>query len=248
MLLQRVAAGDVAALAVSSVQFSNGHRANLESLGRACHNSGTLFIVDAIHSLGAVPLDVRAAHVDVLATGGQKWLCSPWGTGFTFVRRELATTLEPPQPGWLAFTATNDFSRLLEYDRELLPDARRFEVGSLAIQDFAGMVASIELFLELGVPAIHAHLLDVQAPLRQWARSREIRISGSDDPRTHSGIVSLEMADAEHVFEELRRRRIICAIRGGAVRFSPHFYNTVEEMDLVIEALEDILQSSAHRS
>ena len=224
------------------MQFTSGFRADLESLGRACHDTGTLFIVDAIHSLGAVPLDVRAAHVDLLATGGQKWLCSPWGTGFTFVRRELATSLEPPQPGWLAFTATNDFSRLLEYDRELLPDARRFEVGSLAIQDFAGMVASIELFLELGVPEIHAHLLNVQAPLREWARNRGFGISGSEDPRTHSGIVSVEAADAERVFEELRRRRIICAIRGGAIRFSPHFYNTVEEMDVVIEAFEEILR------
>ena len=240
-MLRRVAAGDVAALAVSSVQFSNGHRADLEALGAACHETGTFFIVDAIHSLGAVPVDVRASNIDILATGGQKWLCSPWGTGFTFVRRELATMLEPPQPGWLAFAATNDFSRLLEYDLELLPDARRFEIGSLAIQDFAAMVTSIELFVDLGVPAIHAHVLDVQAPLRTWARDRGVRISGSNDARTHSGIISLEVTDAERVFEELRRRQIICAVRAGAVRFSPHFYNTREEMDRVIEVLEEVL-------
>jgi cysteine desulfurase / selenocysteine lyase len=128
-LLERIGRDDVGALAISSVQFSTGFRADLKRLGAACAAHDVLFCVDAIQHVGAAPLDVRHAHVDVLACGGQKWLGAPFGSGFTFVRRELCTRHQPDLPGWLAFESSQDFSSLVEYRWDFYDDARRFEVG-----------------------------------------------------------------------------------------------------------------------
>src|SRR5688572_21995353 len=130
---------DARALAVSFVQFATGYRADLEALGRICRARGILFTVDAIQGLGAAPLDVRAAGIDVLACGGQKWLCSPWGSGFTFVDRGLVERFDPPMVSWLAMQGAADFSSLAGYRWAPLADARRFELATLGLQDYLGM-------------------------------------------------------------------------------------------------------------
>ncbi|MEJ2678102.1 MAG: aminotransferase class V-fold PLP-dependent enzyme, partial [Gemmatimonadota bacterium] len=152
-LLERLG-DDVAVLAVSAVQFASGYRADLARLGAACRAQGVLFVVDAIQAVGAVPLDVAAAQVDILSSGGQKWLCGPFGSGFTYVRPELVARFEPPLPGWLSFESSMEHSSVLDYRYDLLPDARRFEVGSLGIQDYLGLARSAELLGELGVEAV----------------------------------------------------------------------------------------------
>ncbi|HST57406.1 MAG TPA: aminotransferase class V-fold PLP-dependent enzyme, partial [Longimicrobium sp.] len=111
-LLDELARGDVGILAISAVQFTSGWVADLETLGRACRQNGAFLVVDAIQALGQVPVDVRAWDVDVLATGCHKWLCSPFGTGFTYVRRELVERMEPRVIGWSALTASADLERV----------------------------------------------------------------------------------------------------------------------------------------
>jgi cysteine desulfurase / selenocysteine lyase len=236
-LLERLRQGDVAALAISAVQFASGYRADLERLGAACAAEGALFVVDAIQALGSVQIDVRVACIDVLACGGQKWLCGPFGTGFVFVRSGLVTTSEPHRPGWLSFESTSDFGRLLDYRRDFWHDARRFEVGSLGLQNFLALAYSIELILEIGVDTIHAHNRRLQEPLLEWARSTdgvEPLIAGG---MHGSGILSLRARAADALHTALARAGAICVTREGAVRFAPHFYNTMEEMERVLESL-----------
>ena len=115
-LLERIRDPRVRVLAISFVQFSNGYRADLLRLGEACRTSDVFFVVDAIQGLGQCPLDVQATPVDILACGGQKWLLSPWGSGFVYVRAELLHTLEPVVAGWMAFEGTDDFSHLTDYN------------------------------------------------------------------------------------------------------------------------------------
>lgn len=236
-ILERLGRGDVAALAISAVQFATGYAADLVRLGEACAAAGALFVVDAIQALGAVPVDVRAARIDVLACGGQKWLCGPFGTGFAFVRRELAARCEPHRPGWLSFESTADFTRLLEYRWDLWDDARRFEVGSLGLQGFIGLAHSIELILEAGVAAIREHIRELQAPVLEWARSTTAARPVLTDPDHGSGILSLFVDDAAGLNARLERAGVVCVPREGAIRIAPHFYNTAEEMERVVEVL-----------
>jgi len=237
-LLERLTDPRVRALAVSAVQFSSGYRADLARLGAACRASGAFLVVDAIQALGVVPVDVRALPIDLMACGGQKWLLGPWGSGFCYVRRELTGRLTPPMSGWLSYRGMEDFSNLLSYDDRLVDDARRFEVASPATQDQLGLTTSIGLLLELGVEAIAAYLRSLGEPLLAWAAARGVRIASPTEPRHRSQIVCLAPADAREAHRRLREAGIVTSLREGAIRIAPHCYNTVEEMDKVVDVLE----------
>lgn len=242
-LLQALEQEDVGVFALSAVQFASGWRADLARFGRIAQERSILYVVDAIQALGAVPLDVREGRVDVLSSGGQKWLCGPWGSGFTYVRSDLIPHLEPLFPGWISFTSSLDFTRLCEYGRELLPDARRYEMATVPAQDAIGMASSIELMLELGGPeAIWRHIQEVQAPLLEWAAQRDdvVVVSELAEGR-RSGILCFRPPRVDEVFAHLRAEGVIGVVREGAIRLSPHFYNTVDEMRRVVALLRETL-------
>lgn len=241
LLLERLARGDVGLLAVSAVQFASGYRADLARLGAACRGAGALFVVDAIQAAGAAPIDVRACSIDVLACGGQKWLCAPHGSGFAYVRADLCDRLEPPLRGWLAVSTADDFNYLLDYDAPLLDDARRFEVGSPAVQDQLALAHSVELLLETGIDAIEAHIASLLEPLRRWIDAHPRARLASPPAGPHaSAIVCVALPDAVGVYERLTQRGVVCALREGLIRFSPHVYNTKEEMAGLIQMLDGV--------
>lgn len=235
---------DVAAFALSAVQFSNGYRADLARFGRQCRALGILFVVDAIQAVGAVPLDVADAGVDILGCGGQKWLCGPYGSGFIHVRHDRIEELDPPFPGWLSFASTQAFESFTAYHYDLVSNGRRFEQGSLGTQDHLGLAHSAELLGELGTDAVWRHIQDVQSPLLDWASARhDIHVLSDLAPAHRSGIVALRLPDAASAHARLREAGIHCVVREGALRVAPHFYNTVAEMDRVVEVLDAWLDS-----
>lgn len=236
-ILKRLEDPRVRAVAVSLVQFSNGYCVDLAALSAATRRTGAYLVVDAIQAIGQVPVDLRRTPVDVLACGGQKWLLSPWGSGFVYVRRGLIGELNPPVTGWMAFEGTDDFTRLTTYNDTLRGDARRFELITLPYQDFAGMNASLGLVLELGVERIQAHLRRLHAPVLAWAERTGARLA-SPTGQHGSGIVCLAPDEVGEAFRRLKAERIICSLREGAIRLSPHAYNTVEELERVAGVLE----------
>jgi len=240
-ILERLADPRVRVLAVSMVQFSTGYRADLDRLGAACRASGTWLVVDGIQGIGHCPLDVRDTPVDVLATGGQKWLLSPWGSGFLYVRRDLVGDLRPAHVGWMSFEGSDDDADLLRYGATLRADARRFEVGTLPAQDVMAMSASLGLIAELGVEAIHEWTRSLGEPLLAWADRRCVRVVSPRDDAHRCGIVCLAPDGASDAWRRLERAGVVCALREGAIRLSPHAYNTPEEMERVIEVLDGVI-------
>ena len=229
----------VKVLAVSWVQFASGFRVDLARLGARCRERGVFFVVDAIQGLGAAALDVRACHIDVLACGGQKWLLSPWGSGFTFVRRELVARLAPNAVGWMAVQGSDDFARLTEYDLTWRDDARRFEVITLPYQDIAGFAASLELLEELGHAAVERHVEALADRIVERARaSRSLRLVTPADRARRAGIVSLRPPDAADASRRLTSAHVSHSLREGMIRLSPHCYNTLEEVDRAMDVLE----------
>jgi selenocysteine lyase/cysteine desulfurase len=238
-LVERLADPRVKVLAVSFVQFSNGYRADLARLSAACRAQGVTLVVDAIQGLGNSPLDVREIPIDILATGGQKWLLSPWGTGFTYVRSELIERLRPAFVGWAAYDGTDDYSNLVKYSEVLRHDARRFEIGTIPFQDMHGMVTSLGLLEELTVEAIATYTRSLAEPLLAWAREMGVRVVSPTDERHRSAIVCIAPDRADEAHRRLKSAGVVCAFREGAIRLSPHCYNTVEEMEKVIDVLDD---------
>lgn len=237
VLIEKLKSGDVIAVAVSAVQFASGYRADLDAIGAACKAADVFLAVDGIQSVGAVPIDLRSLHVDVLACGAQKWLCSPYGSGFTFVAARWIEKLPPDLPGWLSYQGSYDYTKLVDYDTQLWNDARRFEVGTLAFQSFAGMAESMTLFLDVGVDRIWSHIRSLQEPLLAFADEHDITVVSPRDEKHRSGIIALRMPDNDLAYTTLRVSGVICAVRENAVRIAPHFYNTREEIDRVVKLL-----------
>jgi selenocysteine lyase/cysteine desulfurase len=236
-LLERLRDPRVRVLAISLVQFSNGYTVDLGRLSTAARETGAYLVVDAIQGVGQIPVDLRKTPVDVLACGGQKWLLSPWGSGFVYVRRELIPELRPPVTGWMAFEGTDDFTRLTQYDDRLRGDARRFELITLPYQDFAGMNSSVRMLLDAGIDRIAEHLRALHVPVLDWAARSGVRVVSPVDHRG-SGILCFMPGDVGGAFRALKAARVVCGMREGAIRLSPHLYNTVAEMERVVDILE----------
>jgi cysteine desulfurase / selenocysteine lyase len=236
-LLEEIARGDVGIFAFSAVQFASGYRGDLARLGAACRAQGTHFVVDAIQAVGAAPVDVREAQVDVLATGAHKWLCSPFGTGFAYVRRALLERMEPRVVGWTAMQASADYSDLLNYRYAPWDDARRFEVATQPFHDLAGMAEAMELLADAGPERVLAHVLGILEPLVEWLGERGVPVVTDLRSEKRSAILAFRPGDPAAVWRALDAAGIGCVVREGAVRLSPHLYNTAADVQAVIDVL-----------
>ncbi|MFI5230550.1 MAG: aminotransferase class V-fold PLP-dependent enzyme [Gemmatimonadales bacterium] len=228
----------VRVVSVSWVQFASGARVDLGALGTLCRNRGVYFVVDAIQGLGPLELDLRATPVDILACGAQKWLLSPWGAGFAYVRRELVQQLEPHDVSWLAVRGSDDFSRLTDYDLTWRDDARRFEFVTVPFQDFAGMNASLELIHQVGRRAASGHALALAEQIVRWTADRDdVELVTPSDAARRAAVISIRPRAPKAVSERLTAANVAHSLREGAIRLSPHFYNTHAEVERVLEIL-----------
>lgn len=223
-------------LTLSSVEFGSGFRHDLAALGRLCRERGVLFCVDAIQSLGCLPLDVVACGIDFLAADGHKWLLSVEGCGVFFCARHRLEQVTPRIVGWRSVADPHDFDR---YQRALRPDAGRFEEGTPNAPGLFALGAAIDLLLELGVDAIAQRVLGLaqRAAAELEARGATLRSPRADDER--AGIVSFTWHDEEpgYTAARLRARGIFVVARRGGVRASPHFYNDEAELAALAAAL-----------
>lgn len=240
-LLERLRDPRVKVLAVSYVQFSNGYRVDLARLGAACRANGTYLVVDGIQGIGNSVLDVKQTPVDIIACGGQKWLLSPWGSGFVYVRKDLVADVEPAVTGWMAFEGTDDFSRLTEYNPNLRGDARRFELITLPYQDFYGMTESLRMLIELGIRDIAEVTRALHEPVLRWADESGVRVVSPRDDARRSAILCVAPPKPVDAYHALKRAHVVCSLREGAIRLAPHCYNTMEEMEKVVEVLDSVI-------
>jgi selenocysteine lyase/cysteine desulfurase len=236
----RLDRGDVGVVAISWVSFVSGDRADLETIGAMCRERGIWFVVDAIQGVGATPLDVHKCKIDILSCGAQKWLLSPWGSGFCYVRRDLVQNLEPRTVGWLAVRGSEDFSHMLEYDLSYADDARRFEVATIPYQDMAGMNSSLEMLGEIGLDVVSAKIHSLVGRLVSGiAVIRALTLVTPSDPNRRAGIVSFRVEDVDAVSMRLNDSGVSHSVRGGGVlRMAPHIYNTDQEIDRVLALLD----------
>lgn len=228
----------VRVLTVSWVSFATGAKLDLVRLGRECKARGIWFVVDAIQGLGPAVVDVKACQVDILATGAQKWLLSPWGTGFAYVNPALIPVLDPPAVGWLAMPASADFTRFLDYDFAFYPDARKFELFTAPMHDLKAMAASLSLFLELGPAAVEAHVSTLADYLVHWCEGRrDVRLITPRTRTRRAGLVNIAVDDLAAASERLNAAGVSHTVREGGIRLSPHLYNTTDELDVALAAL-----------
>lgn len=223
-------------LSVSSVEFASGFRHDLRKIGRFCRERGVLFFVDVIQSLGVLSLDVEDAGVDFLSADAHKWLLGPEGVGVFYCAHRARPHLRVANLGWANVVDPRDF---LSYDTTLLPDARRFECGTLNTVGIHGLSACLELLHRVGIERIETRVLSLTDRLCAGLEEKGCDVLSSRAPGEKSGIVVFHHAAVrtEAIYQKLCEARVVCAIRGGRIRLSPHFYNTEEEVDRVLGAI-----------
>ncbi len=223
------------AVAISWVQFANGFRCDLGKISALCREHKAYLVVDAIQGLGALQMDARRYHIDFLAADGHKWLLGVEGCGVLYVRRQILGDLVPFNVGWLSVENAWD---LLDYQMDLLPSAGRFEEGSMNVVGIHALGASMELMLEAGPPRIEREILALTDYLAEKLQQIGCEItSPRENDGEKSGIVTFRhpRLDSEELARRLTARGVLCQQRTGNVRFSPHFYNTRDEVDRAVQ-------------
>jgi selenocysteine lyase/cysteine desulfurase len=223
---------------VSSVAFHNGFAADLDAIGELCARKGVLFCVDAIQSVGALPIDVRRSKISFLASDGHKWMCGPEGAGIFYAAAEHRGQLDVLENGWTNFDRHGKF---IGIPLDLLPSARRFEAGSLNTNGLYGLHAALELLLEIGIETIAKEVIRLATRLADGLEARGCQV-GTPRP-IRSGIVGVTPPRVEanallKLHLKLEGEKVICAPREGMLRFSPHVYNDDDEIDRVLAIMD----------
>jgi selenocysteine lyase/cysteine desulfurase len=225
-------------VALSHVEFWNGFRVDLEAIGGECRRRGIVFAVDVMQSVGALRVDVTQMPIDFCAAGAGKWLMGPPGIGFCFCSPALLERIRPVIVG-VGSVAGHD--RYFEYDLTFRPGARRFEESVVSLLDTAAFGAALGLLLEVGPEEIERRVLALAARLAEGLVQNGCEIV-EPWPRAiaeSSGIVSFRKPgiSAAALLRDLSAARVIARTHQDFVRLSPHFYNTEEEVDQVIEVM-----------
>lgn len=241
----RIAADDVGALidartrvvAVSWVAFHSGFVLPIAEIGAICRERGILLVVDAIQGLGALPLDVEAARVDVVCADGHKWLYGTEGGAVFYVREGVREKVPARALGWWNLKTEGEY---LEYRGAIYSGARRYEPGTLPTANLAALSAALDLLAEMGPEAVRSRILENVSALRKGLAGRGWRIA-TPEPLA-SGILAAAppSADARRWAKALEARGVIVAPREGCVRFSPHAGNDAGEIARVLAEVDAI--------
>jgi selenocysteine lyase/cysteine desulfurase len=227
------------AVAVSHVEYVNGFRHDLRALSEIAHEHGAYLIVDAIQSAGAMQIDVKRDDVDFLSTACYKWLLSPPGAGYLYVKEELIEKFEPPLVGWASVKQdvfdTVDFWDI--WSLRLSETASRFEVGSPSSISFVGAREALKILLDFGIENVEKRVLKLTGYLIEAVKNLGLTLQTPEDQPHRSGIVNFKIKKPQEVVEKLSRNGIIVSARAHGIRVSPHFYNTEEEIDKLIEEI-----------
>jgi cysteine desulfurase/selenocysteine lyase len=200
------------------------------------HAHGAVFAVDAIQGLGAFPLDVTQAGVDVLYAGGAKWLLALQGVGFLYVREALLDRIATNLPGW---RSTADIWNFLDYEQPWAPDATRYEAGTPNILGAFSLATSIDLLRAAGIERIAAHVLALTDRLVEGLRRKDYVLLSERNGAERSGIVTFRprTGDPLALGKRLAAAGIVTTNRAIGIRVAPHGYNAIDEVDILLDLL-----------
>lgn len=228
------------------VEFSTGFRNDIASIARYCHERGILCGIDAAQALGALEIDARALDIDFLAAASHKWLLCPQTTGILYLSDTLLERLQPARRSWQSVETPFDF---FNYSQQLKKGASRLEHSTPNRMPIVALDASLGMFesIEGGMTAVEARILGLTAHAIAGLERLGYPVVSPQGRGERSGIVcfsphpSRPEMTSQHIMDELAARHIYTAARGTVLRISPHFYNTIEEIDTLLNVLESFV-------
>ena len=232
-------------VSLSLVEFSTGYRNDIATIARYCHERGIICGIDAAQALGALEIDVHMLGVDYLAAVSHKWLLSPQTTGILFIVDDLLAQLQTARRGWFSVEAPHDF---FNYEQPLKTGMARFEHSSPNSLPIIALDAALGIFecIDGGMEAVEERILGLTNYAIAGLERLGYPVVSPQGIGERSGIVCFKLhserqdTSPQQLTDELASRNIHLAARGDVVRISPHFYNTLEEIDVLLNALDDI--------
>jgi selenocysteine lyase/cysteine desulfurase len=198
--------------------------------------------VDAIQSLGVIPMDVKKYKIDFLSADAHKWLLGPEGIGIFYCKEALAGQLAPPLIGWKC--VKNEFG-FESPDFQLKSDALRFEEGSSNVMGILGLGAALDLLMEVGIERIEERVLTLGDTIIKEAEARgHLPLTPKKKSERGGNVTFTGYFDPIRVKDALLKKGIMVNVRGGGLRVSPHFYNTEQDLERFFESLDDIVLST----
>lgn len=228
---------DTRVVALSTVQYASGFRADLERIGRAARAVDALFCVDVIQGLGAMPFDLPAQFVDAACGASHKWLCAPEGCGFIYLSDRARERVQPTLVGWISVETPWDFA---DREQPFKPTALAWESGTGSASLFYGLEQSLKLLIEVGAENIERHLSNLTDHLCDGLAGKDYDMVSSRAQGERSQIVCVKHRGGMHpnqIAAQLESKKIIVSPRGDRLRIAPHFYNNLEDIEKLIEAL-----------
>ena len=224
-------------VATSRVYFTSGYIQDIESVAALAHAKGALFFLDDYQATGQLPIDVKDMGVDILASGGLKWLLGGPGIAYMYVRGDLIGQLAPTVAGWFGNRNQFDFNPNEMVFRD---DAARFETGTPSVAAIYTGAEGLRIVNELGPEAIRERTSELTSRLVMGLKEDGFTLRSPEVAKKHASITMIELDDPGAVVQALAERDIVVDSRPGAVRISPYFYNTLDEIDAVVAALRDV--------
>jgi selenocysteine lyase/cysteine desulfurase len=226
-------------ISISAVQFLSGFRADLKSIGELCGKKNIIFSVDAIQAVTAVDIDVKEMQIDFLVGGSQKWLMALQGLSYIYITEEIQNKIEQKYLGWLS--VKNPFD-MLNYEQELNENADRFQNGTPHAIGIVALHESLKIFNSFGFENLEKSVIENAVYLIETLKEIGVNpILDNDNQKVLSGIVSFKIKNCEEIFKELNEQNILGEFREGYIRFSPHYYNTKQEIDIAVRTLKILL-------
>ncbi|RMG26309.1 MAG: aminotransferase class V-fold PLP-dependent enzyme [Armatimonadetes bacterium] len=229
---------------ISHALFRSAFVQDAKAIAERCREVGAYLILDIYQSAGVVPVKLKEWGVDFAIGGTLKWLCGGPGNAFLYVRPDLAPHLKPRLTGWISDERPFDF---VVNDHVYTDGPYRFMNGTPNIPGLYAAIPGLEIVSEVGVDAIRRHSLALTQRLLDGARERGWKVNCPLEPGQRGGTVAIDFPDGYEVAQELIERDVLVDYRPKAgVRVSPHFYNTLEEIERFFEVADEILQTGAH--
>ena len=223
-------------ISVSSVECNSGFRSDLNRIGAFCKDKGILFCVDAIQSLGVLPMDVKRDNIDFLSADGHKWMLSVEGLGGFYISKDVLDKVYPVTVGWGNMVNAEDF---MNYEFDFKPNAQRFEEGSLNTMSIHAFRAALDLLLETGIENIENRVMSLGEIIIEQLNLRGLKVYSSTRQEDRSGNISFIMGqDVSQLYEWMLKNKVKLTVRDGLVRLSPHFYNSEDEISQFFSLLD----------
>ena len=218
------------------------------TVGKFCRERGVPFILDAAQAAGALPLIVQDLYVDMLAGNDYKWMLNYCGTGFVYIRKELRQSIQQKSAGWMSADDVSSADDLV-----LRQDAGRFELGFPNVSGIYGLGLVAERYCALGAQTIERYLAELRSYLCQQVElTSGLRLRYHFRQENQSQIVCLLADSTLHITDQqLWQRRAVCDLKGSdpqtgelILRVALHYYNTKEDIDRLILAIQGCRQGA----